>query len=305
VFEHPDFAALIGSWDLAMRSDGYAKLTRASYTRGVRSLAGWLAEHHGPVPPGDVTRAHIRGWLVDVRESASSGTARSWFPGVRHFYRWAVSEQEADHDPTEGVRTPRPNDTSTPVLSMEQLRTLLKTCAGKTFIDRRDTAVIMLFADGGLRLAELAGLTVDAVDVASGAVYVEGKGSMRSGPRRRLVALGVNATRALDGYLRARRRHPHADKPQLWLGDRNRPSLSHDGVKRMVQRRGEQAGVRLHPHMFRHTWASAFREADGSEGDLMVLGGWRSRAMLDRYGSAVAAERARRAYRTRSLGDKL
>jgi integrase len=73
----------------------------------------------------------------------------------------------------------------------------------------------------------------------------------------------------------------------------------------MVQRRGEQAGVRLHPHMFRHTWASAFREADGSEGDLMVLGGWRSRAMLDRYGSAVAAERARRAYRTRSLGDKL
>ena len=47
------------------------------------------------------------------------------------------------------------------------------------------------------------------------------------------------------------------------------------------------------------------RSADGNEGDLMLLGGWTSRDMLDRYGQAVAADRARRAYRERSLGDRL
>jgi integrase/recombinase XerC len=53
----------------------------------------------------------------------------------------------------------------------------------------------------------------------------------------------------------------------------------------MLKRRGADAGIAdLHPHAFRHTWAHAFRAAGGNEGDLMLLGGWRSRAMLDRYG---------------------
>jgi integrase len=66
----------------------------------------------------------------------------------------------------------------------------------------------------------------------------------------------------------------------------------------MLKRRGADAGITdLHPHAFRHTWAHAFRHtwahafraAGGNEGDLMLLGGWRSRAMLDRYGKAAAA----------------
>ncbi len=57
--------------------------------------------------------------------------------------------------------------------------------------------------------------------------------------------------------------------------------------------------------MLRHTWASEFRRAGGSEGDLMILGGWRSRNMLDRYGRDVAEDRAREAYRRLSVTDRL
>lgn len=49
--------------------------------------------------------------------------------------------------------------------------------------------------------------------------------------------------------------------------------------------------------MFRHTFAHNFRAAGGAEGDLMVLGGWHARAMLDRYGASAAAERAAEAAR--------
>jgi hypothetical protein len=70
----------------------------------------------------------------------------------------------------------------------------------------------------------------------------------------------------------------------------------------MLKRRGAEAGIAdLHPHAFRHTWAHAFRAAGGDEGDLMLLGGWRSRAMLDRYGKTAAADRAADAYRRLSL----
>lgn len=302
---HPDFAVLTESWDLALRADGYAANTVTSYQRAVRHLALWLAEHHPDVGPADVTRDHVRAWIVHVRDRASSGTARSWFPGVRKFYRWALDEGETDIDPTDGIRTPPPNDPRTPVLTITQIRDLLGTCGARTFLDRRDAAIIYLFVDGGLRLAEMAGLRLDDVDTRDRLLFVEGKGSNRSGPRRRAVPLGVKSTRALDRYLRERRRHPYAELPPLWLGDRGRATLTDGGIKRMLERRAESVGFDLHPHMLRHTWASAFRAAGGNEGDLMVLGGWRNRAMLDRYGKAAAADRAQEAYRRLALGDRI
>jgi site-specific recombinase XerD len=294
------------SWELALRADGYADNTVKAYQNAVRSLADWLAEHHPEVGPAELDRQHIGGWLVEVRESRSGNTARGWFAGVRHFCRWLQSEGETDRDATAGIRTPAPGDPETAVLSEEDLRGLMVTCAGTDFTARRDTAIIMLFLDGGLRLSELAGLQVADVDLRDRMVYVVGKASRRSGARHRAVPLGVKAARAVDRYLRERRRHPYADTSRLWLGSRGRPALAADGVDAMLKRRGADAGISdLHPHAFRHTWAHAFRAAGGNEGDLMLLGGWRSRAMLDRYGKAAAADRAADAYRRLSLGDRI
>lgn len=303
--QHPEFTALAPSWDLSLRADGYATNTIRSYRVGLASFAAWLHREHPDVGPAEASRDHVRGWIVEVRENSSSGTARSWFPGVRHFYRWAVAEQEAAVDPTEGVRTPAPNDPRTPVLTDPQIKALLTDCAGPGFVPRRDAAIVLLFVDGGLRIAEMAGLQLVDVDLGDRIVYVSGKGSNRSGPRHRAVPVGVKCAQALDRYLRERRKHPHAGQPQLWLGDRNRAGISADGIDAMLKRRGARVGVALHPHMFRHTWASAFRAAGGSEGDLMLLGGWRSRNMLDRYGKVAAGDRAREAYRRLSYGDRL
>jgi site-specific recombinase XerD len=303
---HADWRLLADSWRLALEAEGYSPNTLRAYTGALRSLVGWLAEHHPDVRPAQLERVHVRGWLAEVRRTRSRGTARGWFAGVRHFCRFLVAEGEATTDATEGIKTPPPGEPTTPVLSVADLRRLLRACDGQRFIDRRDTAIVLLLADGGLRLAELAGLTLAGVDLRDRVVFVAGKGSRRSGPRYRAVPLGVRAARALDRYLRARRAHPYADRPQLWLGARGGSTLGTDGIAALLQRRAAAAGlVGLHPHTFRHTWAAQFRAAGGSEGDLLVLGGWRSRQQLDRYGRATAAERAAEAARRYSLGDRL
>lgn len=303
---HPDFEVLSTSWNLALGADGYARNTLISYGRALNHFAAWLGREHPDLGPDGVARDQVRAWVVALRDATSSGTARSMFPGVRHFYRWMLAEGEMDRDPTEGMRTPRPNEATTPTLSVAQVRALLATCAGTEFIARRDAAIILLFIDGGLRVAELTNLGVDSIDLRDRMLFVEGKGSNRSGPRRRSVPLGVKASQAVDRYLRTRRAHPYADRPQLWLGDRGRATLSMDGVSAMLNRRAARSGLTgLHPHVFRHSWASAFRSAGGSEGDLMVLGGWHSRQMLDRYGRTEADERAKEAYRRLSYGDRL
>jgi site-specific recombinase XerD len=302
---HPDLAALGDSWTLAMDADGYSPRTLASYEQAYNSLGRWLAEHHPDVGPAELDRDHVRGWIVHLRDTVAANSARSWFAGVRHFCKWMVAEGEAREDATQGIKTPRPGDPRTPVLKEQAIRDMLAACTGSSFMDRRDAAIIYVFADGGLRLAEVSDLKVTDVDIRDRIIFVIGKGSNRSGPRRRAVQLGVKAARALDRYLRERRKHPYHDLPQLWLGARNRATLSADGVEAALKRRGAQVGVELHPHMFRHTWASEFRKAGGEEGDLMVLGGWRSRQMLDRYGRVAAEDRAQASYRTRSLGDRL
>lgn len=288
-----------------MRADGYAENTVRSYRRALADFGAWLARRHPGLSPTDAAREHIRGWLVATREQSSSGSARSMYAGVRHFYRWCLAEGEIQVDPTEGVKTPAPNDQTTPVLTEADLRALLDTAKGRDFIAVRDTAIIMLFIYGGLRLAELSGLAVDDVNIRDRAVIVAGKGANRSGPRMRAVPIQTACARALDRYLRVRRRHPYAEAPQLWLGDRGRARITSDGIDAMLRRRGRAAGVDVHAHQLRHTWASRVRAVGGSEGDLMVLGGWRNRAMLDRYGRAAAADRARDAYWRLPLWDRL
>lgn len=304
---HPEFATLIDSWELSLRADGFSENSVKTYLAGVRNLALWCAEHLPHAEPGDLGRDDLRNWMVEGRATKAQSTARLHFTVTRTFFEWLVSEDEIDDNPTTGLKAPAPGEVQTPVLTVDQLKRLLATCDGKGFNQRRDAAIIRVFVDGGLRLTELTELDVDDVDVRERILYVAGKGTRRSGPRHRAVQVGVRTMLAIDRYLRERRKGTYAEvETKLWLGTLAGKGISGSGVKTMILRRGEAAGIeKLHPHQLRHTWAHEFRANGGNEGDLMMLGGWRSRTQLDRYGASAAGERARDAYKRLSLGDRL
>jgi len=199
--------------------------------------------------------------------------------------------------PMAGLRAPRVREKLAPVFTSEELSALEKACQGRSFIQRRDAAIIAVLTATGIRAAELAGIRYDTdprrsdVDLWRREITVLGKGG-----RPRVVRIGHDAARALDRYIRVRSRHGQAWRPQLWLGVNNRGPMTANGIYQMIARRGRQAGVEAWTHRFRHHFSHTWLDRGGAEGDLMELNGWSSPQMLRRYGASARSARARRTY---------
>ena len=146
-----------------------------------------------------------------------------------------------------GLRPPHVAAKLVPVFTSQELARLEQACAGRSFAQRRDTAVIAVFTAAGIRLSELADLRSGDVDLRQREITVRGKGG-----KDRIVKIGHQGARSLDRYLRARSRHAQAWRPQLWLGAGSREPLTAAGIYQMTARRGRQCGMDAYPHRFRH-----------------------------------------------------
>ncbi len=108
------------------------------------------------------------------------------------------------------------------------------------------------------------------------------------GGKGRSVPFEAQTARAIDRYLRVRRKHRLADSDDLWLGDRGK-TFGYDALHKTLEKRADMAGiVGFHPHKTRHTAAHRWLAAGGSEGGLMAVAGWTRPDMLMRYTQAQA-----------------
>jgi integrase len=120
------------------------------------------------------------------------------------------------------------------------------------------------------------------------------------------VRFGPKTGRALSRYLRARAGHREVGLPQLWLAVRGDQPLAANGVKLMLKRRGQRAGVPdVHAHRWRHSYAHEWKLAGGDTGDLMLLLGWTSDDMPRHYGASAAAERAQQIQARLGIGERV
>jgi site-specific recombinase XerD len=293
----PDLAELLESWKLNLESEAKSDLTVASYTSHVRAWLRWCEQTAHPAElTRDTVARHIAGMLTAGSEP---NTARLRLASLRAFTRWLTTEGEIADDPLVGMRPPKLTTKVTESLTDDQLRLLLKSCQGKTLRDRRDEAIVRLMLETGLRAGEVIGLQTTDLDLKRGLVTVRrGKGG-----KGRMAPFSSQTAAALDRYLRARRSHRRAEGPALWVGVGGK-GFGYHGLNDTLRDRARAAGIDgFHLHLMRHTAATRWLRAGGSEGGLMAVAGWSTRSMIDRYTGASAAERAAAEARGLGLGD--
>lgn len=280
-----------------MRAERKSPRTIGSYSEGVNAFLKWCAITGTPPELTKTTVQAFIGALLD--KGAESGTVRARHMALRRFAAWLADEGELDGNPLDGMKLPKADIKVTEALSDDQLKRLIKACAGKGLRERRDEAIVRLLAETGLRAAELIGLATTDVNLADGLATVRrGKGAMG-----RVVPFGPQTAAAIDRYLRARRTHRLADTGALWLGQGGQ-TFGYHGLDKSLKERAELAGIKgFHLHLLRHTAATRWLRAGGSEQGLMSVAGWSRHDMLDRYTRASASERAADEARGLGLGD--
>jgi integrase/recombinase XerC len=260
--------------------------TVSAYGRDLRQLAVFLARQRGSL--ATATYPTLRRFLA---HQATLGYARSSIArrvgAIHTFYRWATARGVLERDPATLLGRPKVTNRLPTVLRAKEAAELVEAptvAAGGSALDRavvlRDRAVLELMYGSGLRVGEVAGLTLDRLDLLRGRVNVLGKGS-----KEREVPLSDFAIQAVDEYLQGGRAFMAAEgSPAAFFNRRKKPIAPRD-IRRLVGRYGARtpAGRKVTPHTLRHSFATHLLEGGADIRAVQELLGHASVATTQRY----------------------
>ncbi len=230
--------------------------TRAAYVRDVTALARLC----GDTPLVSQTAPMLRRHLAVLHARGLSGRSLArMLSAWRAFYRFQLDRDASIvESPCAGLRAPRSPRRLPSALSPDEASRLVEIPAGDA-LAIRDRALFELAYSSGLRLAELAGLDVDRIDLDSGEVRVIGKGS-----KERIVPVGTAARDAIGRWLAERAAIADAGERALFVGARGwRVNVRAIERRLAMWARSQGLSRHVHPHMLRHSFASHVLQSSG------------------------------------------
>jgi integrase/recombinase XerD len=231
---------------------GLSRNTRESYQRDLDQCAAFVSRR-GASDWRGVTAEHATAWVRSLSKGAASSQARK-LTALRMFARFMVRERLRPDDFTELLSGPKLARRLPQSLSTAEVGRLLASPGGGDPGSLRDRGLLELFYSSGLRVSELAALTLQQVDLKNGFARVFGKGS-----KERVVPMGERARDAVGAWIASGRPHfvKAKTRSELFLNSRG-TSLSRVGLWGIVKKHAKRAGITkvVKPHLLRHSFAT-------------------------------------------------
>jgi len=262
--------------------------TVAYYTETLRPFLTFL-ETEGITDPLMLEARHVREFLAERAKTVAPATVHASARAIRAWVHFLEGEGYLEHAPRFDM--PRVPPKVQPVLSPDDVKRLLTaaTC-------ERDRALVLFLLDTGARRAEAQSVNWGDVNLQTGVVRLRNT----KGGRPRVVILGARSRRALLRYMR---RVPHTDSAPLWQSiDGLR--LGYAGLREVLRRTGQRAGVKATSHTLRRTFATLSLRGGMNLLHLAALMGHADLTMLRRY-AVVVEEDLRKSHEEHGPVDSL
>lgn len=239
------------------------------------------------------TRNNVRAFLAHVQtQGGSARTSARKLAAIRTALKYFLRTGEVDANPAQTVRAPKLTRDLPDVLSIPEVTALVEAPDVSEPLGARDRALLETLYSSGIRAAELAGLTLDAVDLEQGILRVLGKRR-----KERLAPLGSYAAAALRAYLGVRETF-QPQHERMFVNARGGP-LTTRSVQRIVERYVRQTlptRRKVSPHTLRHTFATHMLDAGADLRVVQELLGHESLASTQIY-THVSIDHLKQVYR--------
>ncbi|CAN5478180.1 hypothetical protein BH23CHL2_BH23CHL2_15420 [soil metagenome] len=160
------FHLLAVSFRRLLAAENNAPRTVETYPGAIKVLGAFLERHGMPINPAIISHEHIEEFIAGQLRQWKPATANNRYRALQAFWKWLGDEGELeDANPFDRMSPPTVPEEPPEVLTDRQLKKLLRACAGRDSRGRRDTAIIRLLLVTGMHRDELAGLSVDDLDV--------------------------------------------------------------------------------------------------------------------------------------------
>ena len=235
---------------------------------------------------------HLRGFAAwNHRRGLSPRSVQRRLSAARSLFRHLLREGELTSDPSADVQAPRSRKRLPVTLDVDVMSRLLEFRTDDR-LGVRDKAIMELFYSSGLRLGELLGLDLADLDLRDRTARVLGKGR-----KTRIVPVGRHAVAALRAWLAERGSIAKPDESAVFVGVGGRrlgPRIVQRRIARWARLRGLPEHV--HPHMFRHSFASHLLESSGDLRAVQELLGHASLSTTQVY-THTSVARLKKVYR--------
>lgn len=269
--EKPTLHKYVDSFlDMLTSERGAALNTRQAYWRDLADASTFIRSN----TKGDIdvaTTADLKAYLADLGQKqhtkgSNSGqiavrTVARRLSALRQFYRFLVSENLREDDPTGTIESPKQTRTLPKTLSEEEVTRLIETAGiGGGADSKRLVCLLEMLYATGLRVSELVGLPMSAIGEKSQFLMVAGKGG-----RERMVPLSSPAQKALNEYINARPSFIADEdngRQSQWLFPSRTSDSGHLTRQRFAQLLKDLAAEaqvdsdRVSPHVLRHAFAT-------------------------------------------------
>jgi tyrosine recombinase XerD len=238
---------------------GVAQNTLEAYSRDLRRFLLFVQEQKGLTQLPEVTPEVIIEYLTQIkREGLSANSMNRSLAAMRGFYKFLLQEKKIEQTPLANIELAKVWMRLPDTVSKEEMNVILAQPGDQTAFALRDSAMLELLYATGIRVSELINLTMNSINWQVGFVTVMGKGN-----KERIVPIGKTAYDCVRLYIdKARPQLMQKKRTDVLFLNRFGGKFTRQGFWKIVVRYAKKAGMqkKVHPHTFRHSFASHLLE---------------------------------------------